>query len=125
MDLSLQVTCKEFGFDFLLFIYYLQIVCIVHSIFSVSSRFTLKENNDDREILATGQNLEDFKTVSANIKEKYLPYHTGQKHFENNENITRCGFHLILPPWICQPYVRMSPENYTQKMEKLCYNQVT
>ncbi|KOB65216.1 T-diRNAhydrouridine synthase [Operophtera brumata] len=76
--------------------------------------FTFEENNGVRQILATGQNLDDFKQVCGNIREKYLPYHEGQK---------QCGFDLILPPWICQPYVRMSPENYTYKMEQLSSNQ--
>lgn len=86
-------------------------------------RFTIEENNTDRELLATAQNLDDFRKVNMNIKNKYLPYHNGEMHFEDWENISRNDFNLILPPWICQPYVRMSPEEHTQKME-LCKNQV-
>ncbi|CAD0196822.1 unnamed protein product [Chrysodeixis includens] len=85
--------------------------------------FTLEENNDDRQILATAQNLNDFRTVCSNIKDKYLPYHEGKIIYENDENILRKGYDLILPPWICQPYVRMTPEEHTQKLEKLNANE--
>ncbi|KAI8434927.1 hypothetical protein MSG28_003400 [Choristoneura fumiferana] len=85
--------------------------------------FTLEENNEDRQILATAQNLQDFKQVSSNIRCKYLNYHEGREHFDSNESITRVGYNLILPPWICQPYVRMSPEAHTQKMLNLNRNQ--
>lgn len=81
--------------------------------------FSLEENNEDRQILATAQNLDDFKRVCVNVRDKYLPYHEGKIYIENDESITRIGFNLILPPWICQPYVRMSPEEHTRKMEKL------
>ncbi|CAB3224613.1 unnamed protein product [Arctia plantaginis] len=80
--------------------------------------FSLQENNEDRQLLATGQNLNDFRRVCINVKDKYLPYHEGQLFFDDDENICRHGYNLILPPWICQPYVRMSPEEHTQKMEK-------
>ncbi|RVE53065.1 hypothetical protein evm_002363 [Chilo suppressalis] len=85
--------------------------------------FTFQDNSDIRELLATGQNLEHFREVSLKIKEKYLQYHEGKAHFENSDNITRNGFDLILPPWICQPYVRISPEEHTKKMDTLCKNQ--
>ncbi|XP_022114378.2 tRNA-dihydrouridine(16/17) synthase [NAD(P)(+)]-like isoform X1 [Pieris rapae] len=81
--------------------------------------FSYPENNTEREILATAQNLDDFKTVSQMLKDKYLPYHLGELVFSNNENLTRQGFNLILPPWICQPYVRMSPEAHTEKMDNI------
>ncbi|XP_063378164.1 tRNA-dihydrouridine(16/17) synthase [NAD(P)(+)]-like [Cydia fagiglandana] len=85
--------------------------------------FTIEDNNDDRQLLATAQNLQEFKQVCTNIKCKYLNYHEGTELLEENEAVTRIGFNLILPPWICQPYVRMSPEEHTQKMENLCRNQ--
>lgn len=84
--------------------------------------FSLKENNEDRQLLATAQNLDDFKKVCSNVKDKYLPYHEGKLSLETEENISRTGFNLILPPWICQPYVRMSPEEHTQKMEKIFHS---
>ncbi|CAH0720888.1 unnamed protein product, partial [Brenthis ino] len=80
--------------------------------------FTIESNNEERQLLATAQNLDDFKQVCIKIKEKYLLYHEGKLQLENNEGISRNGFDLILPPWLCQPYVRMSPEEHTQKMEK-------
>ncbi|XP_063620799.1 tRNA-dihydrouridine(16/17) synthase [NAD(P)(+)]-like [Cydia splendana] len=85
--------------------------------------FTIEDNNDDRQVLATAQNLQEFKQVCTNIKCKYFNYHEGTELLDENEAATRIGFNLILPPWICQPYVRMTPEEHTQKMENLCRNQ--
>ncbi|XP_037869339.1 tRNA-dihydrouridine(20a/20b) synthase [NAD(P)+]-like isoform X2 [Bombyx mori] len=85
--------------------------------------FTFDENNDDRQLLATAQNINDFKKVCENLKNKYQPYQEGKIHYEDEENISRTGYNLILPPWICQPYVRMSPEAHTQKMHELSKNQ--
>ncbi|XP_069364704.1 tRNA-dihydrouridine(16/17) synthase [NAD(P)(+)]-like isoform X2 [Maniola hyperantus] len=84
--------------------------------------FTFESNNDERQLLATAQCLDDFKQVCLKVKLKYLPYHQGESTFEDNEGITRYGYNLILPPWLCQPYVRMSPDEHTQKMENLCKN---
>ncbi|XP_026757697.2 tRNA-dihydrouridine(16/17) synthase [NAD(P)(+)]-like isoform X2 [Galleria mellonella] len=80
--------------------------------------FMLEDNNELRQLLATAQNINDFRQVCITIKEKYLHYHQGLKHFDNDEFIIRINFNLILPPWICQPYVRMSPEEHTKKMER-------
>nr|XP_026494914.1 tRNA-dihydrouridine(16/17) synthase [NAD(P)(+)]-like isoform X1 [Vanessa tameamea] len=85
--------------------------------------FTFEKNNEERQLLATAQNLEDFKSVCIKIKDKYLLYHQGELKFDNNEGITRIAFDLILPPWLCQPYVRISPEEHTQKMERLSNKQ--
>ncbi|XP_072943457.1 tRNA-dihydrouridine(16/17) synthase [NAD(P)(+)]-like isoform X1 [Epargyreus clarus] len=79
--------------------------------------FTFDENNDVRQLLARAQNLNDFKDVCIEIKKKYTPYHEGTVHYEDDEGIIRVGFNLILPPWICQPYIRISPEEHVQKME--------
>ncbi|VVC87295.1 unnamed protein product [Leptidea sinapis] len=86
--------------------------------------FSCPDNNDERELLATGQNINDFKKVCIMLREKYLPYHLGLKHFEDEGNFTRQGFALILPPWICQPYVRMTPQEHTEKMDLIRKNQL-
>ncbi|XP_049867666.1 tRNA-dihydrouridine(16/17) synthase [NAD(P)(+)]-like [Pectinophora gossypiella] len=85
--------------------------------------FTFEENNSTREVLATAQNLNDFRRVSIEIKHKYSPYHDGSIHFDDDDNITRQGYNLILPPWLCQPYVRISPEEHNKKMEKISNKQ--
>ncbi|CAK1550405.1 unnamed protein product [Leptosia nina] len=86
---------------------------IFHKIFSFNT------NNTEREILATAQNIDDFKKVCVILRDKYLPYHLGEIVMCDDENVTRQAFDLILPPWLCQPYVRMSPEAHTEKMETL------
>lgn len=86
--------------------------------------FLLEENNETRELLATGQGLNHFRQVCVNIKTNYLPYHEGLRHFSDEENISRIGFNLILPPWICQPYIRMPPEEHKQRLEFINSNNV-
>lgn len=76
--------------------------------------FCLQENTSDRSILASAQNLDDFRLVSRNIKTKYLPYHTGEKQFSTDDH----NYNLSLPPWICQPYVRITPEEHKIKLNQ-------
>ncbi|XP_059054351.1 tRNA-dihydrouridine(16/17) synthase [NAD(P)(+)]-like isoform X1 [Achroia grisella] len=80
--------------------------------------FIVEDNNEVRQLLATAQNINHFRQVCFAIKERYLHYHQGLKHFNNDESIIKLGYNLLLPPWICQPYVRMSPEEHTMKMER-------
>ncbi|XP_048479572.1 tRNA-dihydrouridine(16/17) synthase [NAD(P)(+)]-like [Plutella xylostella] len=86
--------------------------------------FTFEDNDEIRQILATGQNLNDFRKVSSAIKQKYLSWHQGgggaaAAGGAGGEGALRAGTALLLPPWLCQPYVRMSPEEHTRKMQAL------
>ena len=70
-----------------------------------------------REIVAKGANLEDFRRAVVGLRERYLPFHTGDSEFELPEELEI--FNLDHPPWICQPYVRPAPEVYLEKMRKI------
>ena len=76
-----------------------------------------RKNADLREIVAKGANLEDFRRAVVGLRERYLPFHTGDSEFELPEELEI--FNLDHPPWICQPYVRPAPEVYLEKMRKI------
>lgn len=83
----------------------------------------MESNSTSRSDLATAQNLEDFVKVVECLKDKYLPYHNGEKLYspevegiKDTAEINDCN--LKLPPWISQPYVRMPPSEHIKKMEE-------
>lgn len=49
-------------------------------------RFSLPENEPIREILAKGQNRNDFRNAIIQLKEKYLLHHLGHLPWDNNQN---------------------------------------
>lgn len=60
--------------------------------------------------------MEQFKVIVNELKDMYEPYHEGVQKWEmTTEDDTQ---NLILPPWLCQPYVRDSPENHIKKVEE-------
>ncbi|XP_073984071.1 dihydrouridine synthase 1 [Rhodnius prolixus] len=75
--------------------------------------FALEENVELREEIAKGAGLEDFRNAVIKLKEKYLPLHEGLVPWNSATN----SYDLKLPPWLCQPYVRISPEDHMKKME--------
>ncbi|CAO1384036.1 unnamed protein product [Diamesa serratosioi] len=77
----------------------------------------LKDNSDKREVMATSHTLVEFRGVVDYLKTKYLPYHEGREIWNESE-IETIDCNLSLPPWICQPYVRIPPEEYKQRMEE-------
>ncbi len=77
----------------------------------------IKDNFDLREIIAKSSSLADFRSVVETLQTRYQDYHDGVKTWEKPEELS--VYNLIHPPWICQPYVRPSPESYVKKMEDL------
>jgi tRNA-dihydrouridine synthase 1 len=72
--------------------------------------------------MATSHTVQDFRKVVVDLKEKYQPFHEGLKDW--NEEIVNAHsvasnntYNLHLPPWLCQPYLRMAPEDHIQKLE--------
>lgn len=76
----------------------------------------IKQNFDLREIVAKSYSVIEFREVVKELTKRYQDYFDGKKTFELPEELSH--YKLIHPPWICQPYVRPSPEAYVKKMEE-------
>lgn len=74
---------------------------------------SLPENSEEREILGRNSTMESFRSVVDNLRKKYLPYHEGKLTWRPDTE----DYNLKLPPWLCQPYVRSSPEEHINKLE--------
>uniref|UniRef100_A0A1A9WW05 tRNA-dihydrouridine(16/17) synthase [NAD(P)(+)]-like n=1 Tax=Glossina brevipalpis TaxID=37001 RepID=A0A1A9WW05_9MUSC len=79
----------------------------------------LRPNADLREELAVANELEKFHRVVQKVQQKYEPYHEGLKPYEKEEfdpsvPIEEHAYNMYLPPWLCQPYIRLSPEIHKQ-----------
>jgi tRNA-dihydrouridine synthase 1 len=82
----------------------------------------LKSNNELREQMATSHKVEDFRNVVGILTTKYQPFHEGHQPWteeleEFNQLHRGDTANLLLPPWLCQPYVRMAPEKHIEKLE--------
>ena len=65
-----------------------------------------------------GQSFEEFRRGSNMIKDLYLSiYQQGHEAWQSPEELK--VFNLKYPPYICQPYVRPSPEEHLKKMESI------
>ncbi|KAL3875486.1 hypothetical protein ACJMK2_033432 [Sinanodonta woodiana] len=71
-------------------------------------------HHDIRDIVAVGQSLEEFRKATQLMKERC------QLEMANPEIDGKKGLYgeLPLPYWICQPYVRPSPEEEEKNREK-------
>lgn len=75
----------------------------------------MEENFDLRIKLGAASNVEDFKKVTSELKDKYIDYHEGRNVWIQNVECESTD--LVLPPWLCQPYVRMPPEQHLKLVE--------
>lgn len=73
----------------------------------------LAGNEKARALLAEHSSMESFRKVVEILKDRYSPYHEGQLSWPEE----RTDHDLVLPPWLCQPYVRDPPEIHQNKVE--------
>ncbi|KAH8260267.1 hypothetical protein KR026_008554 [Drosophila bipectinata] len=77
----------------------------------------IRQNSELRETLATANQLVQFNSVVEKVKAKYEPYQKGELPYEPEEMDATVGAEkLPLAPWLCQPYIRASPESHRQKI---------
>ncbi|XP_037957616.1 tRNA-dihydrouridine(16/17) synthase [NAD(P)(+)]-like isoform X2 [Teleopsis dalmanni] len=79
----------------------------------------LRPNSDLREELALANQIEQFRNVVSKIQKKYECYHNGEQTYEQEEmdpNVLQQveGQNILLPYWLCQPYIRIPPETHKQ-----------
>lgn len=74
---------------------------------------SLPENAAERQGIAKGQSLADFRQTVLTLRDRFLPYHNGLKVYVDTTDDT---YDLRLPPWLCQPYVRIPPEEHLRKL---------
>lgn len=79
-------------------------------------RLSIPDNNAIRIQLGAANVLTEFKRIVIELKSKYEPYHKGDISWGNNVDANTQN--LILPPWLCQPYIRILPEEHIEKVEK-------
>ncbi|XP_017046183.1 tRNA-dihydrouridine(16/17) synthase [NAD(P)(+)]-like [Drosophila ficusphila] len=77
----------------------------------------LRPNSELRERLATANQLAQFQAVVQKVQAKYEPFHKGEVPYVPEEMADGSGEDVLpLAPWLCQPYIRASPESHRQKI---------
>lgn len=79
-------------------------------------RLSIPKNNNLRIQLGAANTLTEFKRIVNVIKDLYEPFHEGDKVWQDTTEPD--SENLILPPWLCQPYVRACPEEHLKKVEE-------
>jgi len=77
----------------------------------------IRENFDLRQVIAKGQSVAEFRSAAEQLRERYGPYARGEQEWAAPPEVEL--FKLKFPPWICQPYVRIPPDEYIDKMKKI------
>lgn len=76
---------------------------------------SLPENNELRIKLGSANTLQAFKNIVVEIRDIYSPYHEGKLKWE--QTTEEGSLNMVLPPWLCQPYVRIPPDEHLKKIE--------
>uniref|UniRef100_A0A0N7ZBR3 tRNA-dihydrouridine(16/17) synthase [NAD(P)(+)] n=2 Tax=Scylla olivacea TaxID=85551 RepID=A0A0N7ZBR3_SCYOL len=77
---------------------------------------SMPENFDLRYRLSKTSRVEDMIGVVEALRDRMSPYHTGEKAWEPDPASEQAR--LPMPPWLCQPYVRIPPEEHLKKVQE-------
>lgn len=80
----------------------------------------MKGNSEIRNDVGVAQTVAQFRGCVDKIKAKFEPYHTGKSIWQSESDATDdnqiLNYNLSLPPWICQPYIRLDPVKHMEKL---------
>lgn len=76
----------------------------------------MPENFDIRYRLSKTSRAEDMIRVVEDLRERMSPYHRGERPWEPDPGSDQAQ--LPMPPWLCQPYVRIPPEEHLKKVQE-------
>lgn len=77
----------------------------------------MKSNAELRESMAVSHNVNEFRCVVKQLEDKFTKFHNGLEPFADENELTE-DCNLSLPPWICQPYIRMKPEEHKKLLKE-------
>nr|XP_045620128.1 tRNA-dihydrouridine(16/17) synthase [NAD(P)(+)]-like isoform X2 [Procambarus clarkii] len=77
---------------------------------------SLCENFDLRYRLSKTSTAEEMVAVVEDLKARMTPYSTGEKAWTPDPGSEQSR--LPMPPWLCQPYVRIPPEEHLKKIQE-------
>lgn len=67
--------------------------------------------------MAVSHEVGEFRKVVLELEAEFLEYHNGNKVFSmDNTANDPVSENLSLPPWMCQPYIRLEPKEHERIM---------
>lgn len=77
---------------------------------------SMPENFDLRHRLSKTSTADEMMVVVKDLRERMTPYCTGDKPWTPDPGSDQAR--LPMPPWLCQPYVRIPPEEHLRKIQE-------
>lgn len=76
---------------------------------------SMQENFDLRHRLSKCSTIEEMSVVVRDMKERMLPYTKEDSSWQPKKDSAEANLPFL--PWICQPYVRIPPEQHLAKLQ--------